>query len=158
MKRPFWTIVINIVIGLSFIVYLLALYYFTIGKVPYLPGLMPNRHLANIVPLKTISEYISFIIKGNLQWRIAVINLVGNIILTVPLAIYLAYFIRPFRKLWKILAVSMAVILLIEIYQFFSGRGSFDIDDIILNLLGAAAGYGIWKTRPVQWIAGKLTL
>ena len=26
----------------------------------------------------------------------------------------------------------------------------FDVDDIILNMLGAIIGYGIWKLKPVQ--------
>lgn len=158
MKKPLWKIIVNIVIVLSCIVYLAALYYFTIGKVPYLPGLTVNRHLANFVPFRTIVEYMSEIGQGGGTGRIAVRNLGGNLILTLPLAIYLAYFFKPLRKLWKTLAVSLLVILGIELFQLLSGRGSFDVDDIILNLLGSAAGYGIWKTRPAQWITKALQL
>ncbi|MDE7276526.1 MAG: VanZ family protein, partial [Lachnospiraceae bacterium] len=32
-------------------------------------------------------------------------------------------------------------ILLIEIFQFFTNLGSFDVDDIILNMVGIVCGY-----------------
>lgn len=158
MKRSFWKILVNIIIGFSGIVYLFALYYFTIGKIPYLPGLTGNLHLANFVPFKTIAEYISFVGQGGAKRRIAIVNLIGNLILTVPLAIYLPFFIKHLRSLWKTMSISLLVILAIEFYQLISGRGSFDVDDIILNLLGATAGYGIWKTRPAQWITARIQL
>lgn len=40
------------------------------------------------------------------------------------------------------------IILFVEVIQFLFGRGSFDIDDIILNMVGIFIGYVIWKFVP----------
>ena len=40
--------------------------------------------------------------------------------------------------------LSFAFVLGIEIFQLVSGFGAFDVDDIILNCLGAVMGYLIY--------------
>ena len=57
------------------------------------------------------------------------------------------------RKCWKTSLVGFAIILFVEVIQFLFGRGSFDIDDIILNMVGISIGYVIWKLKPIQWVA-----
>ncbi len=42
------------------------------------------------------------------------------------------------------------IVLAVEALQLLLQIGVFDIDDFILNLLGAALGYGIWKWKPIQ--------
>lgn len=43
-----------------------------------------------------------------------------------------------------------ALVLVIEIIQFITFLGSADIDDLILNVLGAAIGYGIVRLKVVR--------
>lgn len=157
MKKPLWKYLVNILIAGSCIVYLVILYYFTIGKSPAGPVNVSTR-IVNLIPFRTIAEYISFIVHGGGKRNIAILNLAGNILLTIPLAVYIAYFIRPFRKLWKVVCVSLAVIIAIELTEYITGRGTLDIDDVILNLVGAIIGYGFWKLRPIQWITEKCQL
>lgn len=46
--------------------------------------------------------------------------------------------------------VAMIIVLLsVEILQFITLRGTMDIDDIILNIVGAILGYGLMK---LKWI------
>ena len=66
------------------------------------------------------------------------------------MAVYLPYFIRALRGFWKDALAVFVIDLLIEIIEYVTARGSFDVDDIILNMLGAIIGYGIWKLKPVQ--------
>ncbi|NBI06218.1 VanZ family protein [Senegalia massiliensis] len=47
-----------------------------------------------------------------------------------------------FKKVKHILFTSIIISLLFEILQLISGLGSFDVDDLILNTLGAVTGYG----------------
>lgn len=154
MKSPVWKYLINAVILGSAILYLYLLYYFTIGKYPTGSANIFARSV-NVVPFKTITEYLSFIVHGGGKRNIAIINLVGNIVLTMPLAVYIAYFVKPLRRIWKTILAAFVVIISIEVIQFFTGRGSMDVDDVLLNLLGAIVGYGIWKIKPIQWIAEK---
>jgi glycopeptide antibiotics resistance protein len=67
-----------------------------------------------------------------------------------PMGIYLPFFIRRTNKI-SVFSISMIILLLvIEVIQVVTKRGSFDIDDFILNMLGALIGFGIWKMKVVQ--------
>jgi len=49
------------------------------------------------------------------------------------------------------------LLFVIEVIQLVTRRGSFDIDDIVLNMLGALIGFGIWKTIFVQKLLNEKT-
>ena len=47
--------------------------------------------------------------------------------------------------------MTLGIMLAVEVAQLFTLRGSFDVDDLILNLLGAAIGYLIYRwTEPAK--------
>ena len=46
------------------------------------------------------------------------------------------------RNNLKVFLVGMFAVLFIEIFQYMTRLGSFDIDDIILNMIGVLSGYG----------------
>jgi len=88
----------------------------------------------NLIPFATISSYFL----GAKNWMIATYNLLANIALFIPWG----WFIRLHWQKWTFtLWISFTCILLIEILQFLTNRGSLDIDDFILNLLGVWIGY-----------------
>ena len=72
------------------------------------------------------------------------INLIGNILIFVPLGIFLKYF-----KIQLISAFMIIIILVISIesLQYLTKRGIFDIIDIFLNIIGAIIGYILIRNR-----------
>lgn len=64
--------------------------------------------------------------------------LLGNVLLFLPLGFLLPLLWSWFRW-FRVLAVGLTCSLCIEFLQPFAGR-SFDIDDVVLNFLGIAAG------------------
>ena len=90
----------------------------------------------NLIPFRSISDQISRIT----QWW-ALKNLLGNIIPFAPFGFLLPITYRKFNSAIKVLPIGLASILLIEIFQFFTKLGSFDVDDIILNMIGIVCGY-----------------
>lgn len=66
MKKPLWKYFVNIFIAVSCAVYLLILYYFAIGKSSAV-AVNGSVHSANLIPFKTIAEYIFFIVHGVLH-------------------------------------------------------------------------------------------
>ncbi|MES2436618.1 MAG: VanZ family protein [Patescibacteria group bacterium] len=94
---------------------------------------------ANFIPFKTILPYLF----GHRGLVIAGINLVGNIILLVPLGflIPLIYKNITWKKSFLIAAASG---LIIEVLQVLLQVGIFDIDDVILNAFGFMIGYWIY--------------
>ena len=95
-------------------------------------------HPANFIPFSTIVPYLL----GFKGWIIAGVNLVGNIVLLVPLGL-LFPFVYP-RITWKkSLFFAIATGLAIETMQAVFQVGVFDIDDVILNALGVMLGFWI---------------
>ena len=91
---------------------------------------------ANLLPFKTILPYLY----GEKGLMIGGINLVGNIVLLVPIGFLFPFVYRNLT--WKkSLALAVAAGLLIEGMQAAFRVGIFDIDDIILNGLGVMIGY-----------------
>jgi glycopeptide antibiotics resistance protein len=94
---------------------------------------------ANFVPFKTIMSYLL----GEHGRLIGIANLAGNIILFVPIG-----FLVPlvYRKMtWqKSLALAVVASLAIEGIEVLLRVGIFDIDDVILNVLGVMMGYWVF--------------
>ena len=106
----------------------------------------------NLIPFKTIIEYIAR------QDRVAIINLLGNIIAFAPMGLFLPILFKKQNKLKIFILTNVLIILTIEILQFLSLSGSFDLDDLILNLLGALLIYGLYKIKKINKVIHKLFL
>ncbi|NOV04771.1 VanZ family protein [Paenibacillus planticolens] len=95
-----------------------------------------NRSI-NLIPFHSIKEYIlgdSATLK-----RFAFSNVVGNIVIFIPLGTYLTLFKKDKRVITNLLLIFF-VSLFVEITQGLLGIGTSDIDDIILNCLGGWIG------------------
>lgn len=100
----------------------------------------------NLVPFRTLRLFSRLLSDHRPHLvRAAVINLFGNVIMFIPLGFLLPMVWENSRKLWKVLLATAIVITAVEILQLFTLVGSCDIDDLILNLLGAAIGYGLFR-------------
>lgn len=70
------------------------------------------------------------------------LNVLLNIALFVPLGFLLPLLLsKLFRKWYAALGAGFGVSLLIELSQFFTGRGMCDVDDLFTNTLGAMLGW-----------------
>ena len=78
------------------------------------------------------------------QARHAVINLGGNVGMFIPLGFFLPAVFSRLQKFWKTILVTAVIVCAVEVLQLFSLLGNCDVDDLILNLIGAAMGYGIF--------------
>lgn len=96
----------------------------------------PDSINYNLIPFRSMSDQITRIT----QWW-ALKNLLGNIIPFVPFGFLLPIAYRKFSSAIKVLSTGLVSILLIEIFQFFTKLGFFDVDDIILNVIGIVCGY-----------------
>lgn len=117
------------------------------GYLPGIPYWEQLRANLNLVPFRTIRLYIRLLtrIPDSRYIPHAIINLLGNVVMFIPLGLLLP---RVFKKLNKFLRVMLATALIVtavELLQLFTLVGSLDIDDLLLNLLGAALGY--WLHR-----------
>lgn len=101
----------------------------------------------NLIPFKTILNLIVNFKYYELD--VWIYNLFGNIAAFMPLGLLLPAVLGTKRKLAATVAFSMAFLLAAETAQLVFRVGVFDIDDVILNMIGVAAGYLIY-TRIVR--------
>ena len=93
----------------------------------------------NLIPFRSMSTQIKYIT----QWW-ALKNLLGNIIPFIPFGFLLPVTYKKFSSAISVFVIGLASILVIESFQFFTKLGSFDVDDIILNMTGIVCGYVIF--------------
>ena len=108
------------------------------------------RQNMNLEPFHTIRLFWAALDMEEYHHQ-AVINLGGNVLMFIPLGVFLPLLWKGLRKWWRTWLATLAIMLVVELTQLFTLRGSFDVDDLILNLLGAAMGYIIYRwMNPVK--------
>ena len=95
----------------------------------------PGYGLANYVPFSEIFRY-------EIGSTLFLKNIMGNILLFIPLGFFISYFLK-IKKATFALMIAGTFSFLIEFIQSKIDR-VYDIDDIILNMLGAFLGFFIF--------------
>ena len=102
----------------------------------------PNNQIyetVNLVPMETIQFFLS----EEVNFLVAFYNLAANVGLFVPFGVYYCFIVR--KRSWsKLLLITIGAISTIEILQFLTKRGTLDIDDLILNVLGVFIGFFLY--------------
>lgn len=113
-------------------------YIFLLIKILFLSRISHSElRSINLIPFYSIMQYISSS-SANIK-AFAFGNVVGNIVIFVPLGAYLSLFKRDKRIIRSLLLIFI-VSLFVEILQGLLAIGASDIDDIILNCLGGLIG------------------
>lgn len=112
----------------------------------------------NIIPFATVISYIAGFIRGEVGFYIFVYNIFGNLALLAPLGFFLPMLFSCQRKFKNFFFTILGFIVSVELLQFFSLSGSCDIDDIILNTLGACITFGILQIKSVRSFLEKIFL
>lgn len=121
----------------------------------------PGRHLVwtwiywiycaavlHLTGVGTIWDLIAYgEVPGNIHWipfsEPATIPNILNMIMMMPFGFLLPLIWKNWRRFGKVILAGFGFSLLIEVLQLFNTRLS-DVDDLIMNSLGAAAGYLVW--------------
>ena len=113
-----------------------------------------SQHLV-LTPFHTIALFINALVHdyGDTNRRIAIVNLLGNIAMFMPLGFFPQLIWKAFNRLWKTLLWGAGIIVCVELIQLFALVGNCDIDDLLLNVVGIAMGYGL--CRALRWINGR---
>lgn len=108
------------------------------------------KNSSNIIPFKTVAEYIEKLSSDQINTSSVIYNLVGNLILFAPMGFFVPILFKKISDFKKIALLSVVVILVVEVLQMCFMVGHFDIDDIILNTVGAFFGYGAYKLLSIE--------
>ena len=93
--------------------------------------------VSNFIPLHKIYYYMS----GNEPCTVGIINILGNILLFVPMGIFLPALFDKMDDFKRVVVTASCISFLVEFIQLLTQTGEFDVDDILLNSIGGAIGY-----------------
>lgn len=94
----------------------------------------------NLVPFTTIKLFFKLYHTHHMA---AATNLIGNVVIFVPFGVLIPL---VFGGKWgRMLLIFVSCIVALEVAQFVLRRGSLDVDDLMLNVVGAAMGYYIYS-------------
>jgi len=104
----------------------------------------------NLIPFLSIKRML-FLVANRPGLRFfALQNLVGNVLLFIPLGTFLPGIFSKLSVFWRFLLVLTGILLSVELIQLFTLLGFFDVDDLILNLLGGLFGFFLWRISHFQ--------
>ncbi len=153
-------------LAVIFAVYLLLLINFTVfdghfGRVT--PEEISNvsfseyfKQRGNLIPFRMIFNQTKALLKGIYRFRFFAVNIVGNLIAFAPFALFLPLFFKKCRKYAVFFAVMTLIVLSVETCQLLLRVGSFDVDDYILNMLGATAAFFLLSSEKGEGVRRRL--
>lgn len=119
-----------------------------IGWASDLPYLAQLSAKLNLIPFRTICCYFANMGNKELLFE-SVKNLAGNFVLFIPLGMMPIIF-KSQQGFSRYIFTVAVIIICIETIQLFTLLGACDIDDLILNLAGAATGFFLSRKRHIQ--------
>ena len=132
-----------------FFVYFVVLFYFLFFSEEMGRTYSERAYHYNLVPFHEIKRFIQHY--EVLGMPAVLLNLAGNVVAFVPFGFFLPVFSERCRRFFNTVYYSLELSLLVELIQLITKVGSFDVDDIILNTLGGAVGYIIYKVVRGWW-------
>lgn len=114
-------------------VWLLGALAFTLRPAHPLPGQVVTD---NIIPFTTVRIYLD-----NLDSGFWVSQAAGNLLLLLPLGLFGPIVLPWLGRWWRLLLVAFLFSSSIEVAQLFIPDRSADVDDVLLNVIGAMLGY-----------------
>ena len=125
--RTLWASAVDVLVVSSLVVVVIVI----VG-----PAETPAGRRLDLIPFRELQAH-------GFDRESALIELLGNVILFMPVAFFTALRFPAFRSLPTIVALGMGLSLALEGLQFALGTGrEASVTDVLVNALGSALGYG----------------
>ena len=95
----------------------------------------------NFIPFKEIFRY-------SITSRLFIKNVIGNMLMFMPFGFFISYYLKS-EKIWIPLFITVITSVAIEVVQLTMIGRVFDVDDIILNVIGGIFGYYIYHSLSI---------
>ena len=140
---------IQFVSVILFYFYMLALVYFLLLSDGFGRLSVYDDYHYNLIPFKEISRFWKY--QDTVGFEVMFLNIFGNILAFVPFGFFVSRLSKKGGNLFFGTLMGLELSLLVELCQLIFRIGSFDVDDILLNTLGAFFGYLIhWCLRKMK--------
>ena len=126
---------IRLIAGVFLGLWLGAAFAFTLREAHPLPGQIVTD---NSIPFATIRIYLD-----NLDSSFWISQAIGNLLLLLPVGLFGPIALPWLDRWWRVLLVALVLSTCIETAQLWIPERSADVDDVMLNVLGALLGYWV---------------
>lgn len=116
------------------------------------------KYSFNIIPFSTIKLFVYGYINGYVNFNNFAINIFGNLFVLMPYGMFIPLIFNKIDKYYKFVILMILLVIVIEGLQFVTLSGSCDIDDLILNVLGASIMYYICSFDKIKRVIKKMFL
>ena len=121
-----------------FVLYIAFIIYFLIFSDWYGRGDVMSEYRYNLVLFREIKRFWKY--REQLGMFAMFTNLFGNVLIFMPFGFFMPIACR-YKRFFSALIYSFGLSLCVETFQLVAKVGSFDVDDLLLNTVGGAAGY-----------------
>ena len=128
---------------LLFLLYFGILFYFLFFSEKMGRTFVEREYHYNLIPFYEIKRFIKYYEVIGIEG--VVLNIAGNVAAFMPFGFFLPIFSVRCKQFLNTVFYSCELSLLVELIQLITKVGSFDVDDIILNTIGGAAGFWVFK-------------
>lgn len=134
---------IRVIGRILFVIYILLLVYFLFFAEIYgRDSFTDQDYRYNLEPFREMKRF--WIYRHKVGLLASFLNLGGNVIGFWPFGFFLPVMHRKMRNFWLVTLLGFVCSLSVETIQLIWKVGCFDVDDMILNTLGAMSGYWIF--------------
>lgn len=125
---------------LLFIVYMITLLYMVFFAEQFGRQVSDRVYAYNLIPFQEIKRFLG-------MWRheryhmAVIINLLGNMVVFMPFGYFVATLYQSGKHWYTSILYTFLLSLSIETVQLIFRVGSFDVDDLILNVTGGFLGF-----------------
>ena len=116
------------------------------------------RNSFNLIPFSSLACLFTAWMHGRMGTRMFLYNIFGTIAALMPTALFLPLLFPKQRESKTFVLTVTGMVLVIEAAQFATLSGSFDIDDLILNVGGAYLAFVLMRSRRIWDIVTGLFL
>jgi len=107
----------------------------------------------NLIPFATINNYLNKYQLGRVSEWTMLVNLAGNLAAFAPMGYFLPKLSDTFKQRFYFYSTIILMLFSVETLQYLTMSGAFDVDDMILNLLGVIILFELFKGA--RWIIRK---
>lgn len=143
---------IDISFSREFLLFVFYLYLITIAAITVVPlsysvHRTPGANDISMIPFKTTGNAIRYGMRMHQQFSISLLlqNTMGNIVMFIPFGFLLPLVFKTANSFFRILLAGLFFSAVIELVQYversYGVYRSVDIDDVILNTIGALVGW-----------------
>lgn len=124
---------IRLTSGVFLLAWLVGVLAFTLRPANPMPGQVVTD---NAIPFVTIRIYLD-----NLDSAFWVSQAIGNVLLLLPVGLFGPMAFPWLGRWWRVVLFAFLISASIEVAQLFIPERSADVDDVMINVIGALLGY-----------------